>query len=245
MARKILIIDDEDDIREVAALSLESVAGWEVVKASSGAQGLARAEEHQPDAILLDVMMPGMDGPTTFRELRNNQATAGIPVLLLTAKVQGTDQRRFADLGVEAVLFKPFDPMTLSAQIALRWAGSRALIAMTTTGQPGRRPDAAFSQAMDGLWVRFLPEITERVAVLEAAAQAAREGALTGKQREAAQAAAHKLAGVLGTFGLTRGTVLARELELTFARESSPRRDAGVKLAEVAAELRSMIENRR
>jgi CheY-like chemotaxis protein len=118
VTRKILIIDDEDDIREVAALSLESVAGWEVIKASSGAQGLARAEEYQPDAILLDVMMPGMDGPTTFRELRKNQATAGIPVVLLTAKVQGTDQRRFADLGVEAVLFKPFDPMTLSAQIA-------------------------------------------------------------------------------------------------------------------------------
>ena len=124
MARKILIIDDEDDIREVAALSLESVAGWEVIKASSGAQGLARAEEHLPDAILLDVMMPGMDGPTTFRELRKNQATAQIPVLLLTAKVQGTDQRRFADLGVEAILFKPFDPMTLSTQIAraLGWS---------------------------------------------------------------------------------------------------------------------------
>jgi CheY-like chemotaxis protein len=118
VARKILIIDDEDDIREVAALSLESVAGWDVIKASSGAQGLARAAEQQPDAILLDVMMPGMDGPTTFRELRNNQATARIPVLLLTAKVQGSDQRRFADLGVEAVLLKPFDPMTLSTQIA-------------------------------------------------------------------------------------------------------------------------------
>jgi CheY-like chemotaxis protein len=124
VARKILIIDDEDDIREVAALSLESVAGWDVIKASSGAQGLSRAVEHQPDAILLDVMMPGMDGPTTFLELRKNQATARIPVLLLTAKVQGTDQRRFADLGVEAVLLKPFDPMTLSAQIAraLGWS---------------------------------------------------------------------------------------------------------------------------
>ena len=118
MARKILIIDDEDDIREVASLSLETVAGWEVVQASSGAQGVARAAEHKPDAILLDVMMPGMDGPTTFRELRKNPATASIPVLLLTAKVQGSDQRRFADLGVEAVLFKPFDPMTLPAQIA-------------------------------------------------------------------------------------------------------------------------------
>ena len=118
MPHKVLIIDDEDDIREVAALSLESVAGWDVFTASSGAQGLARAIEHQPDAILLDVMMPGMDGPTTFRELRANPATSKIPVLLLTAKVQSSDQRRFADLGVEAVLFKPFDPLTLSDQIA-------------------------------------------------------------------------------------------------------------------------------
>lgn len=123
MAYRILIIDDEDDIREVAALSLESVAGWDVVTASSGTQGLARAIEHKPDAILLDVMMPGMDGPTTFRELRKNPATAKIPVLLLTAKVQSSDQRRFADLGVDGVLFKPFDPLTLHTQIsgALRW----------------------------------------------------------------------------------------------------------------------------
>ncbi len=118
MVHRILIIDDEDDIREVAAMSLESVAGWEVIMASSGAQGLVRAAEYLPDAILLDVMMPGMDGPTTFRELRKNPRTARIPVLLLTAKVQSSDQRRFADLGVEAVLFKPFDPMTLSSEIA-------------------------------------------------------------------------------------------------------------------------------
>ncbi len=124
LPRRILIIDDEDDIREVAALSLESVAGWEVFMANSGAQGLARAIEHKPDAILLDVMMPGMDGPTTFRELRRNPATARIPVLLLTAKVQSSDQRRFAGLGVEAVLVKPFDPLTLPTQIAgaLGWS---------------------------------------------------------------------------------------------------------------------------
>lgn len=124
MSHRILIIDDEDDIREVAALSLETVAGWDVLTANSGAQGLARAIEHQPDAILLDVMMPGMDGPTTFRELRKNPATAKIPVVLLTAKVQSNDQRRFADLGVEAVLLKPFDPLTLSTQIAnvLGWS---------------------------------------------------------------------------------------------------------------------------
>ena len=118
MSHRILIIDDEEDIRDVAALSLETVAGWEVIVANSGAQGIARAIEHLPEAILLDVMMPGMDGPTTLQELRKNPVTAKIPVMLLTAKVQASDQRRFADLGVEAVLFKPFDPMTLSTQIS-------------------------------------------------------------------------------------------------------------------------------
>ncbi|HEY6488421.1 MAG: response regulator [Terracidiphilus sp.] len=118
MSHRILIIDDEDDIREIAAMSLETVAGWEVMVANSGAQGLTRAAAYKPDAILLDVMMPGMDGPTTFRELRKNPVTATIPVLFLTAKVQATDRRRFADLGIHAVLVKPFDPLTLSTQIA-------------------------------------------------------------------------------------------------------------------------------
>jgi CheY-like chemotaxis protein len=116
--RSILIIDDEDDIREVAALSLEAVAGWKVFTASSGPEGMIAAAESQPDAILMDVMMPGMDGPTTFRAMQQSIAIAHIPVILLTAKVQGIDQRRFADLGVAAVLFKPFDPLLLSQQIA-------------------------------------------------------------------------------------------------------------------------------
>ena len=121
--RRILIIDDEDDIREVAALSLEATAGWEIIAANSGAAGIKAAAEQKPDAILMDVMMHGMDGPTTFRQMQQNPNISGIPVLLLTAKVQGVDQRRFADLGVAGVLFKPFDPMTLAQQIshALGW----------------------------------------------------------------------------------------------------------------------------
>ncbi len=122
--RQILIIDDEDDIREVASLSLEATAGWKVLTASSGSQGIELAISHQPDAILMDVMMPGVDGPTTFRQMQQIPAIAHIPVLLLTAKVQGVDKRRFADLGVTAVLFKPFDPLTLAEQIAeaLHWS---------------------------------------------------------------------------------------------------------------------------
>ncbi|HWZ13335.1 MAG TPA: response regulator [Acidobacteriaceae bacterium] len=118
MKKRILIIDDEEDIRQVAALSLEAVAGWDVVTANSGAQGVETAACEQPDAILLDVMMPGMDGPTTYGRLQEDPRTSHIPVMLLTAKVQGPDQRIFASLGVRAVLFKPFDPLTLSDQIA-------------------------------------------------------------------------------------------------------------------------------
>jgi CheY-like chemotaxis protein len=121
--RRILLIDDEEDIREVASLSLEAMAGWFVTTASSGALGIEAAIADPPEAIVLDVMMPGMDGPTTFREMQLRPEIAHIPVILLTAKVQGVDQRRFADLGVAAVLFKPFDPMTLAQQIAdvLNW----------------------------------------------------------------------------------------------------------------------------
>lgn len=116
--RRVLIIDDEDDIREVAALSLEATANWTILTASSGREGILVAALERPDAILMDVMMPEMDGPTTFKQLQLNPQTSGIPVVLLTAKVQGVDQRRFAGLGVAAILMKPFDPLTLAQQIA-------------------------------------------------------------------------------------------------------------------------------
>jgi CheY-like chemotaxis protein len=117
MSRTILLVDDEDDIREVAQMSLEMTAGWEVHTAPSGADGLRMAAELKPDAILLDVMMPGMDGPATARALKAAPETAGIPVILLTAKVQAADRRRFDDLGVAGILAKPFDPMSLAEEV--------------------------------------------------------------------------------------------------------------------------------
>jgi CheY-like chemotaxis protein len=118
MPHNILIIDDEEDVRAVAALSLETVAGWEVAMASSGAQGLERAESLQPEAILLDVMMPGMDGRATFAALQKNPRTAAIPVVLLTAKTERNEREQLAAMGVAGVLMKPFDPMKLSDEIA-------------------------------------------------------------------------------------------------------------------------------
>jgi CheY-like chemotaxis protein len=118
MSRRILIVDDEDDIREVAQMSLEMVAGWEVIAARSGAEGVRLAAEARPDAILLDVMMPGMDGPATAQRLREDPDTARIPIILLTAKVQPADRRRFDALDVAGVLAKPFDPMELANEVS-------------------------------------------------------------------------------------------------------------------------------
>jgi CheY-like chemotaxis protein len=124
VSRKILIVDDEDDIRAVAQMSLEVVAGWTVVTAGSGSEALSVAAAEQPDAILLDVMMPDLDGPATLERLQADPATRLIPVVFLTAKVQAADQRRFATMSVAGVLAKPFDPMELPGQVAgvLGWS---------------------------------------------------------------------------------------------------------------------------
>ena len=116
--KRVLLVDDEADIREVARVSLEAVGGFAVSTAASGDEAIAKAAAERPDAILLDVMMPEMDGPTTVEGLRSQDATRAIPVILLTAKVQATDRARFEELGVVSVLAKPFDPMTLSQDVA-------------------------------------------------------------------------------------------------------------------------------
>jgi CheY-like chemotaxis protein len=122
--RKVLIVDDEDDIREVAQVSLEAIAGWEVLTAGSGPEGLAKAASEQPDVVLLDVRMPDMDGPAVFEKLQGNEATRHIPVILLTANVQARDRQRFAELGVTSLIAKPFDPLKLAGQVAaaLGWS---------------------------------------------------------------------------------------------------------------------------
>ena len=116
--RRVLIIDDDDGIREVAKMSLELVAGWEVMTAGSGADGLAQARESRPEGILLDVMMPGMDGPATLGALRGDADVGATPVIFLTAKVQAAERTRFAEMDVSGLIAKPFDPMKLAAQIA-------------------------------------------------------------------------------------------------------------------------------
>lgn len=118
-----LVIDDEDDVRFVAHVSLGRVGGMTVWEASTGREGLDLARREQPDFILLDMMMPDMDGAATFRALRADAATAAIPVVFLTAKAMTSEVRRLEELGAKGVVLKPFDPMTLADQIRTILAG--------------------------------------------------------------------------------------------------------------------------
>jgi CheY-like chemotaxis protein len=117
-AKRVLIIDDELDIREVAKVSLEITQQWEVLTAASGPEGMNLALQHQPDAILLDVLMPDVDGLATLKTLRAHPMTQAIPVILLTATTQLTERKTYLNLGVRGILLKPFDPGLLGQQIA-------------------------------------------------------------------------------------------------------------------------------
>lgn len=124
MTKKILVIDNEEYIQEVTKICLETVARWEVLTAGSGFEGIVKAEAYGPDAILLDVMMPDMDGFTTFEKLQANLATQNIPVIFLTAKIQAADRQRYAQKGILSAIAKPFNPLELAGQIAeaLSWS---------------------------------------------------------------------------------------------------------------------------
>lgn len=115
--KRILVIDDEDDIRKLTQTCLEIMGGWQVLTASSGSEGLAKAQTEQPDVILLDVMMPDMDGQTTFQQLQANPATRNIPVILLTARGRSANETLFAELAVKGVINKPFNPLKLADQV--------------------------------------------------------------------------------------------------------------------------------
>jgi len=114
---KILIIDDDADIRLIARLSLSRVGGMTVIEAAGGVEGVRTAQDENPDVILLDMMMPAMDGVQTLSALRSQPATATTPVIFLTAKAVGDEVERMTSLGAAGVLVKPFDPRTLSRDV--------------------------------------------------------------------------------------------------------------------------------
>ncbi|WP_321349577.1 response regulator [Halopseudomonas oceani] len=124
--KRIMHIEDDPSIQEVARVALEVVGGFVVRSCDSGADGLTVAENFAPQLVLLDVMMPGMDGPQTLTELRKLRCMQGVPVVFMTAKAQTQEVAAYRDLGAAGVIIKPFDPMTLSDQIREIWENTHA-----------------------------------------------------------------------------------------------------------------------
>jgi CheY-like chemotaxis protein len=116
-ARTVLVVDDDDSIREIAEIALELVGGLQVLTASGGVEALELTRKHLPDAVLMDVMMPDMDGLTTFRHMQDEEAIRHVPVILVTAKVQVGERQVWDGLAISGVISKPFDPMTLATQV--------------------------------------------------------------------------------------------------------------------------------
>jgi two-component system OmpR family response regulator len=123
---RIMMVEDEPDIQAVARVALEAVGGFQVEMCSSGKEALEKVLSHSPDLILMDVMMPGMDGPSTLQALRAFPPTAAFPVIFMTAKVQSHEVSKYKDIGALGVIAKPFDPMTLASTIRTIWEQDHA-----------------------------------------------------------------------------------------------------------------------
>jgi len=121
--RTVMYVDDEPDIREVVLMSLALADSLDVHSCESGEQALQLLPQIKPDLVLLDVMMPGTDGPSTLQRMRADPALASIPVIFMTAKAMPQEVARFRELGAVAVIPKPFDPMQLAKQVLSIWEG--------------------------------------------------------------------------------------------------------------------------
>lgn len=118
---KILYVEDEPDIQTVALMALETIGGFTVRACSSGQEAIDAAPAFEPDLVILDVMMPGMDGPATMESLRKLPATANVAMIFMTAKVQSHEVERYRAMGAVDVIAKPFDPMSLADQVQAIW----------------------------------------------------------------------------------------------------------------------------
>jgi CheY-like chemotaxis protein len=221
-ALRILHIDDESDIREVVELSLGLDPDFEMRSCSSGPEALAVASDWMPDIILLDAMMPVMDGPATLAQLQHDKKTASIPVVFVTARAQSREADHFRALGAAGVISKPFNPMTLAASV-------RAY------AQPA---DLRFEE----LRKVFLRRAEDDAAALVAHRSALRDSKTTETTLPTIGGIAHGLAGAGGIFGFSDISDAAAALEETVKLNGS---GAPNGVARALDHLLSCLETRR
>jgi CheY-like chemotaxis protein len=192
-AIRVLHVDDEPDIREVIEISLGLDAEIELRSFESGEQALAAAEAWRPDIILLDVMMPVMDGPATLARLRANPATAAIPVIFMTARAQSREVDQLRALGALGVIAKPFDPMTLARSV--------------------REFLPREADPLEALRAGFLRRVRRDVSVLVKARDGCKAGAMPPPAMDRIKQLAHSLAGAGGIYGYAEISDAAAALE--------------------------------
>jgi CheY-like chemotaxis protein len=192
-AIRILHVDDEPDIREVVELSLGLDAAFATRSCGSGKEALAVAADWQPNIILLDVMMPVLDGPATLLQLRNNDITARIPVIFMTARAQAREVDHFRSLGAVGVIPKPFDPIMLAAAV-------RCYV----------RPERG---SLDDLRIGFLQRIKKDAAYLSEDRLLLRDGNRLPSALDRIKHIAHGLAGAGGVYGFAQISDAAAALE--------------------------------
>jgi two-component system OmpR family response regulator len=212
--RRILFVEDDPDIQTVAKMALEALGGFTVLACSSGAEALAEVDGFSPDLVLLDVMMPGMDGPTTLAGLRERPAGREVPVVFMTAKVQTQEMVRYRALGAEEVIAKPFDPMALAERVRTIWSGIR-------------REEGGTHTAEGGYHDYFAGRLPDRLREIEEASERARETAWSTDAVRDFHRLAHSLTGAGATFGFPAVTQAARALEarlkaVVHGREPAP-----------------------
>jgi CheY-like chemotaxis protein/HPt (histidine-containing phosphotransfer) domain-containing protein len=202
---RILHVDDEPDIREVVEMSLGLDPAFTTRNCGSGSEALTVAAEWMPDFILLDVMMPVMDGPATLARLRNDERTKSIPVIFMTARAQAREVDHFRELGAVGVIAKPFDPMTLAASV-------RSYV------RPSHDP-------MDELRAGFLLRVSRDAAALSEARQALGSGNRESGTLDRVKQIAHSLSGAGGIYGfaeLSDAAALLEDVAMAELAESGP-----------------------
>lgn len=212
---RILYVEDEADIQTIVVTVLEAIGGFTVVACSSGPQAIAAAPTANADLILLDVMMPGLDGPATLAALRAIPQTAATPVIFMTAKAQASEISEFKRLGALDVITKPFDAMALPEQIGEIWR--RSMGASAPAGAQSLPPASASTQAeLQALQKKYAAELTANIARLEALCSQIASGADPTAARTLHRGL-HSLSGSGETFGYKALSERAKSLELAMS----------------------------
>jgi two-component system OmpR family response regulator len=218
--QSVLYVDDDPDICEVVQATLGLMEGLDVHIAGSGEQAIDLAYEIRPDLILMDVMMPGLDGPTTFKRIRSSPVIADIPVIFLTAKVLPTELAHFLQLGAIGVIGKPFDPLKLADELFALWTAADRGRGMTAP--PSGRPEVkvAANSLADGFLHRTRGDVPRLIELLERA-RAGDRAVLQEVER-----IAHSIHGAGALFGFPRlsaaGAAIERIVEGAIANTLTP-----------------------